>query len=154
MLRLQIKAWFLEAVQLDLEAPRELKDSILRGHERLEGFYDNLTDQIQKAEKLLESRGKTLKKETIQTTVYDMAKVFMQGLEGEAKRRYETDLQKFLRQQEADKIKEFESVLSGNAEGEFAEAGVISNEEIDNQREAELEAQDRFNQSQRQKART
>jgi hypothetical protein len=148
MLRLQVKAWFIEAVKLDMEAPRELKESILRGHERLEGFYDNLTAQIIKAEKVLKVRGKTIKKQTLQDFVYDMAKYFMKGLEGEAKRRYETDLQKFYREQEEKKIKEFDAVLDGNPEGEFAEAGVITNEEIDKQREAFLEAQDRAKQVQ------
>lgn len=151
MLRLQVKQWFLEAVRLDLEAPQELRETILRGHERLDGFYDNLTAQILKAEKVLAIKGKTVKKQTLQDFVYDMAKYFMKGMEGEAKRRYETDLQKFYREQEEKKIKEFDAVLSGKAEGDFAEAGVITNEEIDKQREDALEAQDRFNKAQARK---
>lgn len=152
MLRIQVKKWFTEAVQLDTEAPRELKDSLLRGHERLEGFFDNLTDQIQKAEEVCRRRGVTLKAKTIQDLVYDMTKYFMRGMEGEAKRRYETDLQKFYREQEEKKLKEFDAVLAGKAEGEFAEAGVITNEEIDKQREAHLEKEDFHKQKQKAQA--
>jgi len=139
MLRTQIKMWFNEAIKLDKDAPRELKDSLLKGHPKLEGFIDNLTAQVLEAEKKCRQRGVQLKKKTIQDFVYDLTKYFMQGMEGEARRRYETDFQKAVRDAKINQEKEFDEVLAGNVSGEFAEAGIITNEKIDREREVGLE---------------
>ena len=141
MLRIKIKAWFQEAVRLDLESPQELKAVLLRGHPRLEGFIDNMCAQIEQAEKVCRVKGVVLREKTIQDFTYDMAKYFMKGMEGEAKRRYESDLERIAREAKAQKLQEFDAVLEGKPEGEFAEAGVISNEKIDKEREAFLESQ-------------
>jgi hypothetical protein len=151
MLQFQIRKWFFEEVRMNKEAPQDLKDTLLKGHPKIDGFINRLTDQLIKAEEVCRRKGVKLKNKTIQDTVYDLTKYFMKGLEGEAKRRYESDVQKTLRQAEAQKQKEFDAVLAGKPEGEFAEAGVISNEEIDKQREDALEAQDRFKQAQAKK---
>lgn len=144
MLRQQIKNWYREAVQLDLEIEPELKRKLLQeDHPNLNRFIDNLCAQVEQADKICQRKGLILKQKTIQTTVYDMTKFFVMGLQGEAKRRYESDIDKAAREAEAAKIKEFEDVLAGNATGEFAEAGVITNEKIDRERERALEAQDR-----------
>lgn len=136
MLRIQIKKWFFEAVALDTQYPQSLKDTLkTSGHKNLETFYDNMVIQLEEAEKKCLKQGTPLKLDTMREAVYSMAPLFMQGMTGESIQRYEADIQKSLRAHEADKIKEFESVLSGNAEGEFAEAGVITNEKIDQQRE-------------------
>lgn len=144
MLNVKVKQWFEEGVRLNLEAPQELKDTLLRGHPRLQGFIDRMTAELLNAEKVCRERGVFLKEKTMQDTVYDMTKVFMQGMEGEAKRRYESDLQRLAREAEQSKIQEFEDVLDGKATGEFAEAGVITNEEIDSQREKALEQKARI----------
>lgn len=144
MLRSQIKKWFREAVQLDIEIESELKRKLLaEDHPNLNRFLDNLCEQFEQADKICQRKGLVLKQKTIQDTVYDMTKYFVMGLQGEAKRRYGSDLAKAAREAEAAKIKEFEDVLSGNATGEFAEAGVITNEKIDAEREGALEAKDR-----------
>lgn len=135
MLRPQLQKWFEEAVRLDLEAPQDLKDVLLRGHPKVENFLNNMCAQIEKAEQVCRGRGVQLKQKTLQDFTYDMAKYFMKGIEGEARRRYESDLQRIAREAEAQKQKEFDAVLAGKPEGEFLEAGVISNEEIDKQRE-------------------
>lgn len=135
MLRAQIKKWFEEAVALDNVAPRELKDAVLRASPRVNHFIDNLYKEFLSAEKLCKQRGTTLKLKTMQDATYDMTKVFLTGMEGEARRRYESDFDKSMRAIEQAKIKEFDAVLAGKAEGEFAEAGVISNEKIDNERQ-------------------
>lgn len=132
MLRLQIKKWFFEAVALDTVYPQSLKDTLKNsGHANLEGFFDRMVIQIEGAEKKCLLQGTPIKLDTMREAVYSMAPIFMQGMSGESIQRFEADVQKSLRDKEADKIKEFEAVLSGNAEGEFAEAGVISNEKID-----------------------
>lgn len=144
MLREQIKKWFREAVQLDIEIETELKRKLLaEDHPNLNKFLDNLCDQIEKADEQCRRKGLVLKQKTIQDTVYDFTKYFALGIQGEAKRRYESDLEKSAREAELAKVEEFEDVLQGKATGEFAEAGVISNEKIDAEREAALEREDR-----------
>lgn len=135
MLKIQIKKWFEEAVRLDTVAHQDLKDAVLRASPRVDVFINNLVKEFQAAEKLCKAKGLTLKLKTMQDATYDMTKVFLTGMEGEARRRYESDFDKTMRQIKADQEKEFDAVLAGKAEGEFAEAGVISNEEIDNQRQ-------------------
>lgn len=136
MLRLQIKKWFWEAVALDLKYPTDMKESLkLNGHKNLEGFFDRLTKEIEEAEVKCKAQGTPLKQSTVQEAVYSMTEVFLQGMMGERIGQFEADVQKVKRQHEADKIKEFDAVLAGKAEGEFAEAGVITNEKIDKQRE-------------------
>lgn len=144
MLREQIKKWYREAIQLDFEIEPELKRKLLaEDHPNLNKFIDNLCEQFIQAEKQCRHRGLILKMKTMQDTVYDLTKYFVMGLQGEAKRRYESDLEKSAREAETAKIKEFEDVLQGKPTGEFAEAGVISNEKIDAEREAALEREDR-----------
>lgn len=143
MLRPKIKQWFFEAVRLDLEAPQDLKETLLRGHPRLDGFIDNICAQVIKAEGLCRGKGLVIKEKTLQDLTYDLTKYFMRGLQGEAERRYESDIKRLAREAEEAKLKEFDAVLAGKAEGEFAEAGVITNEKIDQEREAYLEAQDK-----------
>lgn len=136
MLRLQIKKWFWEAVSLDVECPADLKESLkLNGHPNLEGFFDRLTAQVEAAELKCKAQGTPLKPSTVQETAYSMASVFLKGMYGERVQRFEATVKKELRQREADNIKEFDNVLAGNVDGEFAEAGLITNEEIDSQRE-------------------
>lgn len=145
----QVKKWFEEAVRLDLTAPQELKEALLKGHPNLDGFITKMTLQIQQAQLINFKRRRPVSQKTLQDFVYDMTKYFMQGMQGEAEKRYESDLKRAAREAEEQKIAEFESVLSGKAEGEFAEAGVITNEKIDQKREAELEAQDKAQTPQR-----
>jgi len=130
-----VKKWFEEAVRLDATAPSDLKEVLLRGHPNIEGFLDRMTKQLREAERINLRRGKHIKPKTFQDTVYDLTKLFMKGMEGEARRRYESDMQKIMRRKEEDKIKEFDSVLAGKPEGEFAEAGVLHDEAIDQTRQ-------------------
>lgn len=138
MLKEQIKKWFEESVRLNFKIDPELKRILLSNPPNLDKFITNLCREFENADRVCRSRGLVLKQKTIQDTVYDMTEVFITVMENEAKRRYETDLAKLAREKEAAQIKEFEDVLSGNATGEFAEAGVITNEKIDAQREKAL----------------
>lgn len=135
MLKELVKQWFKEEVTLNTEAPRELRDRLLIGHPNLEGFFDKLVAQFEQAEKLCAERGVKLRRETMQQATYDMTRMFMKGMEGAAIKRFESDMAKIKREREEDKIKEFDAVLRGEQVGEFAEAGVITNDEIDAQRE-------------------
>lgn len=135
MIRIQVKKWFEEAVRLDKEANADLKASVLRGGVRVDKFIDNLMKEFVQAEKLCKQKGLTLKQKTIQDATYDMTKMFLNATEEEARRRYESDYQKAMRQAKINQEKEFDAVLAGRPEGEFAEAGVISNDKIDQERE-------------------
>lgn len=138
-LRDNIKKWFYEAVALDQSATQELKETLKRGHPNLERFLDNMCGQIMEAEKKCQARGVLLKEKTLQDFTYDMARYFMVGMEGEAKRRYESDLAKSAREAEASKLKEFDDFLAGGEDNEFADSGVVHDESIDKARETELE---------------
>lgn len=140
----QVKKWFEEAVRLDLEAPQELKDTLLRGHPNLESFLDRMTRQLSQAQMINFKRRRPISQKTLQDFVYDMTKYFMKGMQGEAEKRYESDLKRAAREAEEQRLKEFDQVLEGKSVGEFAEAGVISNEQIDKAREQALEAQDKI----------
>lgn len=144
MFHAQIKVWFEEAVRLNTDCPEELKRKLLAfDHPLIVRFFGKMNEQFVEAERLCRLRRLPLKIETLKLAMYDMTGMFILGLKGRAKLMYESDLAKAARVAEADKIKEFESVLAGNPIGEFAEAGVISDEKIDRAREAQLEAEDR-----------
>ncbi len=135
ILRIKVKEWFTEAVKMNFDADPLLRETLLRGHPNVEGFLGRITFQLAKSERQCSQKGTKLTEENKKWCVTDMTKLFMKGMEGEAKRRYENDQAKIQRQKEADQLKEFESVLAGKPEGEFAEAGVITNEEIDKRQE-------------------
>jgi hypothetical protein len=128
LLHNKIRGWFDEAVALE-QAPEELKRS-LKTNPRVQLFFDNLTVQICEADKLCTKRGLRLKESTIQTTVYDMTKIFLSTVEAEAKRRYESDLDKAARAAEASKAKAMDDFLSGGTDNEYAEELGLINEEV------------------------
>lgn len=142
MLFYKVERWFKEAVQLHPTASSDLKQTLLRGHPGLDAFLRRITREIEKADLHLRRQGKIVKQKTMQDLVYDMTNYFIIGMEGEANRRRESDLARIAREAEQNKIQEFESVLAGNAVGEFAEAGVVNDEKLEKQREAHLEKRD------------
>jgi hypothetical protein len=135
MLKIKVKQWFFEAIKLDVDCPPELRAILERGHPRLEGFIARMAFELETALNINARKGIMISPNTQQQIVYDMTKYFVLGLKTEAKKRYESDLERLAREAEAQKLKEFDDVLSGNATGEFAEAGVITNEAIDKERE-------------------
>ena len=137
----KIKEWFELAVRLNMNADPVLRETLLRGHPRIEGFIARMHRELNAANKVNMRRGKFIKQQTMQDTVSGLTELFMWQMEQAAKKMYETDLEKHAREAEATKIKEFESVLAGTPEGEFKEAGVISNEKIDSAREAQINPQ-------------
>ena len=143
----KVKTWFDEAVKNNLEAPYELRMTLLKPHPRIDEFVNKMRIQLNQAQGINFKRGKIIKESTMKDLLQDMVKLFMKGMEGEATRRHESDLARRARENKADEIKEFESVLEGNPTGEFAEAGVVSDEKIDAKREKILEAQDRQKQA-------
>ena len=154
MFRSQVKTWFTEAVRLNTEAPQELKDVLLRGHPNLDNFLNNIEKQLVEADAILQKRGKVVKLETLKGFVYDMTNLFLKGFEGEAKRRYESDLERLRREAEQNAVKEMDAFLEGDNDNEFGEAGVVTNEKLEKEREDALERQDKERQRKAQEVRS
>ena len=115
ILRSKLKQWFLEAVALSA-CPEELKRTLRKDNGRISALINNMQGEFKRADQLLASRGLFLKESTMQTAMYDMTNVLIQGLELEVKRMYETDLAKAARQAEVSKAAEVEDFLSGGTE--------------------------------------
>lgn len=138
MLSIKVKKWFEEAIRLDIEAPSDLKDTLLRGGPKIEQFINSMAVELDKACSTCLAKGIVIKEKTMQDYVYDMVKYFMKGLESEARKRYESDLAKAARDAQASKLAEFEKASNGIIDGEFAEAGLITNAKLDQEREKSL----------------
>jgi len=136
MLQPKIRNWIFEAIRLDLDAPQELKDRLLRPNDpHVENLIVGLTNKIVEADRVCSRRGVHLKTKTLQDTTYDMVKFALRSFHEEAQRRYESDMDRLAREAEASKLKEFDDFLKGGTENEFAEAGVVTSEELDKERE-------------------
>lgn len=141
----KVRQWFKEAVNLHVTAPSELKRAVLAENPtppNVDKFITNIRKQLQDADSINMRKGKYLKESTYQQTVYDMTNLFVDCFEGAANKRKESDLDRIAREAVGAQEKEYEAVLSGKAIGEFAEAGVISDEKEDRKRERALEVQD------------
>lgn len=124
---------YQEAVQLHPTANSDLKRA-LKSHERVPLFINNLCKEIEKAQEYrLRTKKKKYLESTIKSLVYDMTNVFISGIEMEAKQRYESDMQKMIREQEARAKQDLESSASGKLTGEYAdlanEAGLTMTDE-------------------------
>lgn len=140
----KVLQWFKEAVNLHATAPSELKRAVLAEPmpDKVKIFIDNISKQLQDADRINMRKGKYLKETTYQQTVYDMANLFIDCFEGAANKRKESDLARIARDAVKAVEQEYEDVLSGKASGEFAEAGVISDEKEDAKREKQLAIKD------------
>lgn len=119
--------WFLEAVRMNVKADPELKHQLITGkHPRVDKMRDNLFNELQKACFLMyQKKRRYPKPETVKGMVYDFVKLFMDGLEMKAKRMYESDLSRIAREQELANLKDLEATDQGQAQGVFADAGVM-----------------------------
>lgn len=129
-----VKRWVFEAVRLS-SAPQELREVIARAEKdlskfpRLKTFIDNLTSEVKKAQATLIMRGRTIKPQTVKGLVYDFTNVFLQNCQTEAKRKYESDMARIVREQKAQELKDMEKTLEGTPSGIFEEGGVLVDEE-------------------------
>jgi hypothetical protein len=76
---------------------------------------------------------------TIIEVIQDMTRVFVQGIESEAKSRYESDLAKLVREQKESEARDLDNTLAGNPTGAFEEMGII---DLDSRRENGEEEKD------------
>lgn len=119
--------WFIEAVRMNVKADPELTNALItKKHPRVESMLNNLYGEIQKACYVIYQRkGRYPLPQTVKGIVYDFTNTFMYGLELKAKQMYESDLSRIAREQKIADHKELENTDNGQAEGIFAEAGVV-----------------------------
>lgn len=109
----------------DLAIPSELRHS-LRGHERMPRFIDNLALELEKIQNLRVRKGKKpFADEILSDLVQGMTRVFIQGIMNEARRRYESDFDRIVREGAERDRKEIEDAANGKITGDFAEAGLV-----------------------------
>ena len=127
MLRAKVKQWYKEAVALS-QCDDALKTKLKGENARVNFLIDNILGEFKKGDALLAPRGLFVKESTMRTTVYDMTNVLITALELEAKRMYETDLDKAARAAEKSKAEEVENFLSGGTENEYSQEGLVNEE--------------------------
>jgi hypothetical protein len=120
----------MDAVALHPTANTELKASIKRGGARVDLCVSNIVKEIEKANVILAPNGLFVTEDTMRSTTYDLCDVFILGAELEAKRRYESDLEKAARAAEVSKAKEADDFLAGGSDNVYTqELGLINGEE-------------------------
>ena len=134
--RSQVRKWFRAYVPT-MKVSSELKNILIReAHPNLENFFNNMSEELKKVQGHRVFKGqKPADESQLKWLVESMTDVFVSNMETQAKRRYESDLARLQRERDAQKKFEFDETLAGRATGEFAEAGVITNEKIDQERE-------------------
>ena len=115
---------------LKLDIDSDLRRA-LKSHERVPKFIDNLSEEFTKLASSRLKIGKQLPAEKhLEAIVVDFTTVFVQGIQNQAEKRYESDIQKMLRKAEEDNRRDLEQTIDGNASGDYAdvldEGGVTS----------------------------
>lgn len=116
-----VKKTYQEAIALNPNINSGLKTA-LKSQERMPLFLKNLAIELEKVQENRNRKGKLhYSEKAIKDTIYDMVDVFIMGVEMENKARMESQLQKRLAEQEAQKKKDLEDTASGKVSGEYEE---------------------------------
>lgn len=120
-----VREAYQEAIALNVTIDAELK-AALRAHERVPAFIDNLALEIEKVAALRQKRGKrNLDEKIVKEMVYDVTAIFIAGLQTQAKRNFESDMERIAREQALQKQKDLEQTAEGNISGDYEEFGII-----------------------------
>jgi hypothetical protein len=123
--REKVRAAYKECVSLNPRVDAEMRQA-LNANERTPAFIDNIAIELEKVAALRLKKGKeNISDKLIKDIVYDMTEVFIAGLKQQATINYESDLQRVLREQAAQKQKELEQTAEGNISGDYEEFGII-----------------------------
>lgn len=135
--RITVQKAYDECVKLAVEYPQDMRDALTRKPypAQVNKFLERLSHEMQKAIDINAKRGVFVKPKNVEDTVHDMTKIFMKGFHNIAERRIENEHQRLAREAAQGLEQEYENVLSGKPTGDFLDAGVITNEKIDKQRE-------------------
>lgn len=116
-----VKKTYQEAIALNPNINSGLKTA-LKSQERMPLFLKNLAIELEKVQENRNRKGKVhYSEKAIKDAIYDMVDVFIMGVEMENKARMESQLQKRLAEQEAQKKKDLEDTASGKVSGEYEE---------------------------------
>lgn len=117
----------VDAAEVNIELKRAVKE-----HPKVKQFLKDLYLQLVNVNVNREFRQKArLKDKTVIDTVESFAKVFIKGVNHEAEKRVQSELEKIRQKALADKQRDLEKSASGELSGEYleiAEEGVILNE--------------------------
>lgn len=127
-----VKKTYVEAIALK-QIPDDLRTA-LRSHERMPLMFVNLAKELEKAQNTLLRKGKKKADDkTIKTIIYDMIDIFIAGIEEEARKRYQSDLDKHAEEAKAQAVKDIKDTADGNVSGDFKdifkEGGVIATDD-------------------------
>jgi len=116
----KVRLWFFNSIE-KMDIKPELKASISK-HERVNLFVNNLFEHLVRVGTLRMRQGKTpLKVKTIQETVEDFSRIFVQTVEQQAVEQYESISTKIAREDRDQLQKDMEETDNGNISGDFKE---------------------------------
>lgn len=121
---------YLEAVNSMSDIDADLKRA-LRAHERVPDFITRLAFEFEKIAALRLRSGKPLPADKhLKAVVKDFAEVFVKGIQEDAKRRHESQVQKTIREAIRSDAEALDKTASGIPTGDYAdlieEAGITS----------------------------
>lgn len=131
ILHRQVVQAFKDAVRIHKTCNSELKKVLLKEPKSsyVEQYLDKLTLEFQQVNDLRLKQGKGLaSSKYVKELVHDMTNYFVHGMNLKFDRRAESDLARLAREKSLDDFKEKDSTADGKPLGEFAEAGVITDE--------------------------
>ena len=128
-----VKTTYKEAVALNPRIPSDLKVA-LKTHEKIPLFFKNIAQELEKAqEERLKRNQKPFSEKVIKDFIYDVTEIFISGVRAEAEARAQSEIERLAKKAEADKKKDLESTIKGEAKGDYAdvikEGGIITTDD-------------------------
>ena len=113
--------YYQECIRLHPEIDAEFKRS-LKIHMRVPVFIDNLAKQFQLIQDLRISKGKPpLDKLKLKEIVYDLTALFINSVQEEARKKYQSEANRIMEEQAKQKLKDLQETANGNPSGDYEE---------------------------------
>lgn len=118
---------FYAEIRENKEINSDLRRKLLKGnHPRIEILLTNTAKELHQAQIGRTQQGKKPFAETYMVWgVREITKVFLHTIELEARKMYETDAEKFKKQQQAQNVSDMDQTLAGKSQGAFEEMGLV-----------------------------
>lgn len=111
------------------EVPPGLISYLNSKPKRLVWFIDNLSKELTHAIALRQLKSqREYKKQLLITAIHDFTKVFVDSCQMEADDKYQSDLERIRKQARVDLVKDMDATIAGKPQGEFEEAGLVTDE--------------------------
>jgi hypothetical protein len=102
----------------------EILEAVRTG-DKFRNMIDGLTNELQKAARIVETRrGKPLKVSSLELTIDDFTDVLINSVKNEGIIRTESDLDRRIREKKVQDQKDIENTIEGNSTGVYEELGV------------------------------